>query len=284
MTSFAECHVWSLPLMPKPSSWTGFLDDTELSRCSAFDQEADLARFVTGRVLAKTTLAFLAGTRPGAIRLGVECQDCGGPHGKPRVLGAAKGWELSIAYAGELAVVALARGTALGIDVERAGAWRGPGLPPQYDLVLTPVERATLELIPPRRRVRATLAHWTRKQAVLKATGEGHGTPMTDFSLSGPDRPAALLGWHPPDRRRPVPAIADIEVGRGYHGAVAALGVRRVVPLVHDGAELRTLLPGLATGTPSPGRLRTRRIRELSARLARPPRPARAKSPAAALI
>ncbi len=237
----AECHIWSLPPLPRPASWFGLLDSTELARCSSFAHERDLARFVTGRLLAKTALAALVGTGPEAIRFRTRCPDCGGPHGKPHVEGAGAGWELSISHSGDLVAVAVTLGSPLGLDVERVDPWPGPGLPPEYGLVLTPAERAAVEALPAPRRARGCLTYWTRKEAVLKATGEGLNTPMTDFTLSGPDDPPALLGWHPSHPARPVPALADVRLADDYHGAVAVLGVRTVHPTVHGGTDL---LPG----------------------------------------
>ncbi|WP_331743235.1 4'-phosphopantetheinyl transferase superfamily protein (plasmid) [Streptomyces sp. NBC_01136] len=237
----AECHIWSLPPLPQPSKWFGLLDSTELVRTSSFAHELDLARFVTGRMLAKTALALAVGTGPEAIRLHTRCPGCGGPHGKPRPVGIAEGWELSISHSGDIVSVAIALGIPLGLDVERFEPWRGPGLPPEYELVLTPAERAAVERLPEGRRVRACLTYWVRKEAVLKATGEGLNTPMTDFTLSGPEEPPALLSWHGPDAARPVPAIADVALDDGHPTAVAALGARCVRATVHRGTEL---LPG----------------------------------------
>jgi 4'-phosphopantetheinyl transferase len=236
----AEAHIWALPPLPRPSSYFGLLDSTELERCSSFARESDLARFVTGRVLAKTALASVVGAGPEAIRLHARCPDCGGPHGKPKVLGAAEGWELSITHSGDVVAVALAPDHPLGLDVERADSSRGPGMPPEYDLVLTPAERAAVERLPLERRARACLTYWARKEAVLKATGDGLNIPMTDFTLSAPDAPAALLGWHPPDRARPVPALTDVDLAEGYHAAVAVLGAAAVLATVHDSGELLT--------------------------------------------
>ncbi|MFI2782769.1 4'-phosphopantetheinyl transferase family protein [Streptomyces sp. ALB3] len=235
----AECHIWSLPPLSRPSSWFGLLDSTELSRCSSFAHELDLARFVTGRMLAKTALASLVGTGPESIRLHTRCPDCGGPHGKPRVVvGPGAGWELSISHSGGTVAVAVAQGSPLGLDVEQEEPWHGDGLPPEYELVLTPAERSAVEALPQHRRARACLTYWTRKEALLKATGEGLNRPMTDFTLSAPDEPPALLAWHTRERDRPVPALADVRLAEDCHGAVAVLGVRTVLPRVHNSADL----------------------------------------------
>ncbi|WP_330299307.1 4'-phosphopantetheinyl transferase family protein [Streptomyces sp. NBC_00503] len=271
----AEAHIWSLPPLSQPSSWFGLLDSTELMRLSSFAHELDLARFVTGRMLAKTALASLLGTGPEAVRFRTRCPGCGGPHGKPHVVGAGAGWELSISHSGDVVAVAIALGSPLGLDVEQGEPWSSPGLPPEYELVLTPMERATIEALPQERHADACLTYWTRKEAVLKATGEGLNTPMTDFTLSGPEDPPALLAWHP-DGTRPVPAIADIRLGDDIHGAVAALGVRSVLPTIHSSAELLPGRPSVKRRAPSPS------IRILSTERPLSGSAGRARSPVAA--
>lgn len=272
----AECHIWSLPPLSRPSSWFGLLDSSELTRCSSFAHELDLARFVTGRMLAKTALASLVGTGPESIRFRTRCPDCGGPHGKPHVVGAGAGWELSISHSGNTVAVAVALGSPLGIDVEQAEPWPGPDLPPEYELVLTPAERAAIEALPRSRRAGACLTYWTRKEAVLKATGEGLNTPMTDFTVSGPEEPPALVTWHPPDRGRLIPAMADVRLAEDCHGAVAVLGVRSVRPRIHSSAGL------LPTGPPPAKRPASEPVRVISTE--RPaPGTGRARAPAHAL-
>ncbi|MEV7613329.1 4'-phosphopantetheinyl transferase superfamily protein [Streptomyces sp. NPDC089799] len=254
----AEAHVWSLRPLERPQSWFGLLDSAELTRVPSFAHELDLARFVTGRTLAKTALARMAGTDPEAVSLRARCPGCGGPHGKPRVVGPAAGWELSITHSGDVVAVALTLGGPLGIDVERWEPWAGPGLPPEYDLVLTPAERAAVDRLPEERRARAGLTYWTRKEAVLKATGEGLNTPMTDFTLSGPDEPPELLHWHGPDAAgRPVPALADLSLDGDYHGAVAVIGAGSVRATVHSGPDLlaRTRKPVVPRGRSEPVRV-----------------------------
>jgi 4'-phosphopantetheinyl transferase len=231
-----DCHIWSSPPLRRPSSFFGLLDSAELRRCSLFAHELDLARFVTGRTLARTALASLAGTGPESIRLHTRCPGCGGPHGKPQVVGTAAGWEFSISHSGDLVAVAITAGNPVGLDIERGEPWTGPGLPPEYELVLTARERAAVEALPEQQRAQACLTYWTRKEAVLKATGEGLNRPMTDFSLTSVAEPPAVIEWHTPGSAGPLPAMADIPFGRGYHGSVAILGGTSVRLSMHSTA------------------------------------------------
>jgi 4'-phosphopantetheinyl transferase len=252
-----ECHVWLQRPLTRPASWFGLLEAAELTRCSSYVHELDLSRFVTGRVLARTALGALMGVAPESVRLHTRCAECGGSHGKPRAVGAAAGWELSISHSGQVVAVAVVRGNPVGVDVEEfpgpvdTGERPGPGggrsagglagVPAEFELVLADDERAAVAELPPRDRARACLTYWTRKEAVLKATGEGLYTAMTDLSVSAPHEPAALLRRHAPGGgTQPLPALADLPTGETCHGSVAVLGARSVAVRMHSGAEMLT--------------------------------------------
>ncbi|MGW0992511.1 oxidoreductase C-terminal domain-containing protein [Streptomyces sp. NPDC002523] len=78
--------------------------------------------------------ASLLGTGPESIRFHTQCPDCGGPHGKPHVVGPGAGWELAISHSGDVVAVPIAAGRPLGLDVEKPEPRKGPGLPPEYEL------------------------------------------------------------------------------------------------------------------------------------------------------
>lgn len=76
------------------------------------------------------------------------CSRCGGDHGRPRLEG---GGSVSLAYAGDLVVAALAEDGDIGVDVERGA----------------PSSPARLDRLAPG----ATLRDWTRFEAATKAVG-----------------------------------------------------------------------------------------------------------------
>ncbi len=84
-------------------------------------------------------------------------------------------------------------------------------------LVCTPTEQAFV------RGPRDFYSYWTRKEAVLKATGEGLRRPMTDIVVTPPDVAPSLLALGPA-KSPPLCRMAEVSVGDGYVGAVAVLG------------------------------------------------------------
>ncbi len=116
------------------------------------------------------------------------------PRGKP-ALGAGHGdcaLRFNISHSGALAVFAFARGREVGVDVEELR--KVPDVEGMAARYFSPREAADLMRLPEDRRDAAFLACWTRKEAFIKALGEGLHYPLKSFEVSiEPDRPAAIL-------------------------------------------------------------------------------------------
>ncbi|MGI8457717.1 MAG: 4'-phosphopantetheinyl transferase family protein [Propionibacteriaceae bacterium] len=122
----------------------------------------------------------------------------------------------SVSHSGDLVVVATSADGPVGVDVELIGDPPSPGL---QSAVCTPVEQMYVQT------PRDFFTYWVRKEAILKATGEGLHGDMTDVRVAPPAEPPSLLsvagGWTPPC------SMSAITVD-GYAGAVAVLTPRRV--------------------------------------------------------
>lgn len=132
--------------------------------------------------------------------------------GKPRVVGTEL--QVSLAHADELALVAIGWDGAIGVDVERVRHL--PDAEALKRTCFTERERVRLERCDGDAEL---IRLWTRKEALLKATGEGLRTHprAVDVLDSEP-----LPGWR----------LFDLVPARGYAGAVA---VRRQVKSVMMG-------------------------------------------------
>jgi 4'-phosphopantetheinyl transferase len=232
--------LWARP-RPLAAVPLDVLHPDERERLAILRREPDRERFATGRLLARAAIGRRTATAPADVVIDATCPRCGRQHGRPTT----PGLELSIAHSGERVAVALTRCTPVGVDVEsgdRLGGGDGSALWPQ---VLSTTERGTLAALPPGRRRAALLRVWTRKEALLKASGDGLGIAMSSVEVSAPGLPPALLRGSG-GAALPPPAevtLRDLDAGDGYHAALAVFAAEPVTVEERWGDEL---LDGLA--------------------------------------
>jgi 4'-phosphopantetheinyl transferase len=185
-------EVWTIELAQPPAlveRLRTLLSDDEHARAARM---ATAARWIVARAALRSVLAERLQVAPAAVRF------TAGPHGKPELAGSALRFNHS--HSGDRALVALAHGAEVGVDVERT-ARRSAVI----ERTLTAGERAALDKSD---RHLQLLRVWCRKEALAKASGGG-------------------LGWTPERFDTSAPAghvLTDLELGPGYVGAVAVAG------------------------------------------------------------
>ena len=198
---------------------TGLLDEGERLRAAAFRFARDRDRFVASHGAARVILARYLETEPGLVRFMT------GPNGKPALAGSSASFDLrfNLSHSGNLALVAVTAGREVGVDLERVrpiAEWREIS-----ERVFSSRERTALLALPEDARVEAFFRLWTRKEAFLKAEGEGIANAL--------DRIEVLEPVRVPDNGHHVAAhstglthwrIQDLTLAPGYVGAVAAEG------------------------------------------------------------
>jgi 4'-phosphopantetheinyl transferase len=202
-------HVlWSPPTVDRADQ--AWLDAGETRRLDRIERMESRQEFLTSRVLVKTLVAELSGVEPIDVRLGYTCALCGEAHGRPIVTAprAAMRVHVSLTHAGQRVVVAASTGAPVGVDVEPIAATGFDG----FDAVaLTPEERRSLRRLDERARTAARATYWARKEALLKASGEGLTLDPATVELA-----------------RTRAQLRDLDVGRGYAAALAVLTQRAV--------------------------------------------------------
>lgn len=168
------------------------LPPTERRRAARILNPRRRRRWVAARWALREVLGRELGEEPGAVALRA------GPHGKPELARSALRFNLS--HSGELALIAIARGREVGIDVEQVKPRRN--LLSLARRALPAEQAARIAALPPDERLDAFHADWTRREAVAKCHGTGLWAPA-------PDAPVA---------------VADLDVGPGYAAAVAVAG------------------------------------------------------------
>jgi 4'-phosphopantetheinyl transferase len=231
----AVCEVWwAGPGLARPEH-VALLDQPEVGRHDRLRRPEDRDRFVVGVALARLVLGRRLGVPAGDVRLDRSCRWCGEPHGKPRVIGGA-GLELSVSHSGDRVAVAVSSDHAIGVDVELIDA--GVDLAGLIDQVLAPSEADALAAGPSEHRRAGLFRYWSRKEAVVKATGDGLRVPLVDLAVSAPSEPPELRRWRDrPDMSARV-RLVDLAPGRGYVASLASLDATALEVIERDGSEL----------------------------------------------
>ncbi|GII76291.1 4'-phosphopantetheinyl transferase [Sphaerisporangium rufum] len=214
-----ECRVWWADPADEPvENLVGALSATELKRAATYRREQDRRRFLTACWLLRAAAAEQLGVSPAAVPVVRRCPDCDKPHGRPYILGDA-GLHASISHSGSRVAVALTTAGPVGVDVEEV-----PDAPVS-ELVrcaLTRSEKIALAMLPEREQHAAFARMWTRKEAVLKATGHGLRIPPDQVEVSDPWDEPELLSW-PLDVAPETLRMSDVHPGAGYAAVVAVI-------------------------------------------------------------
>jgi 4'-phosphopantetheinyl transferase len=149
----SEVQVWWSTLAAADRALLDLLDDTERARIAGLQRPADQGRSLVAAALLRVVVGGHLHVSPQAVRIDRTCDDCGGPHGRPRVLGPGRATpHVSVSHSGVLVVVALAAVDPVGIDVQRV---------PDDEPPVDPADRI------------AHVEAWVRREAMLKVPGEG---------------------------------------------------------------------------------------------------------------
>jgi 4'-phosphopantetheinyl transferase len=239
-----ECHIWWADPRLAGEHDLEVLDAGERIRYAGYRDAADRRRFLAGRALLRRVAAGYLGVLPQRVPLTAHCPDCCRPHGRPALPGS--GIEVSIAHSGDRVAVAATRAGPVGIDVEFIDPLMGVNdLIPR---VLAPEERQFPSLGTPARFYRM----WTRKEAVLKATGDGLRVPLSHVAVSAPDASPRLIRLPGVRARAEDFVLTDLEVPTGYVAAAAVISSGPVRFIGRDGSQLLAAATRPACRRPNP--------------------------------
>jgi 4'-phosphopantetheinyl transferase len=183
-------HVWRASLDVPPESlprFSAILSEKELARAKRFVFDRDRYPYI----VAQATLRLLLGTYlqspPGSVRTE------NGPQGKPFLAkqSHASGLQFNLSHSHGMALFAFALQRELGIDIEKIRPnFASRDIAQRY---FSRQEIAELDALPPASYTEAFFLCWTRKEAYIKARGQGLHIPLDSFSVTlTPDRPAGL--------------------------------------------------------------------------------------------
>jgi 4'-phosphopantetheinyl transferase len=205
-----SCRVWwaSVDALPAgPGSVLSVLSAVEVERSGRLRRPEDRARQQLGAVLLRLAVGAATGTPPDRVTVDRTCPQCGEQHGRPFLPGT--DLHASITHSGDLVGLALTAVAPVGLDVERISDVDLDGL---SRMVLHPDERAGPDDF---------FVYWTRKEAVVKATGDGLRVPLAQVRVSAPGSPPELVAY--PERPDLRAYLVDLDPAPGYRAALALL-------------------------------------------------------------
>ena len=126
----------------------------------------------------------------------------------------------NLTHSHELAMLAVTRARQIGVDLE----YVRPDLESESiaERFFARAEVTTLLSQPPPQRTEAFFHCWTRKEAFIKAVGEGLSYPLDQFTDAfTPESPPALLEIRGSAKEARRWALFDLAPGEGYAGALA---------------------------------------------------------------
>ena len=167
-----------LSLEGEPSALDeALLDDEERRRSRRFVHPRDRRRFVRAHADLRLFLALCLEVEPATVRYET------GVHGKPRLLPGLPPLEFNLSHSEGLGLLAVARDRSVGVDVEHVRDL--PDAMSIADTHFTAAESKALRSLPPPERRAAFFRYWARKEAVIKAGGEGLGRALDSFDVDG---------------------------------------------------------------------------------------------------
>jgi 4'-phosphopantetheinyl transferase len=229
--------VWWARLREVDDPRVDLLTTVELTRFEAYRRDEDKRRFATGAAVVRLATGAYLGMPATDVSLDRTCPDCGRPHGQVR-LPREFNLRVSVTHSGDQIGVAFAR-VPVGLDVERPN--RGVDVDGLAKVTLDPAETAVLSGVPEAHRLAAFTRYWVRKEAALKATGDGLRVAPRLVTVSAPDEPPRLTGYAGRPGLTGVMRLFDVDPDTDHPAALAVLAPTAGELTVHS-RDANTLL------------------------------------------
>jgi len=218
-----DVHVWrfALDLSPAETTLLGqTLAAEEIERASRFHHSVHRERFIVAHGGLRAIVSQYVNLQPSQLRFLTN------PYGKPSIKNNLNGDEIrfNLSHSQNLALVAITRGRSVGVDVEH--------IRPDFAeeriarRFFSPQEVESLLSFPIEKRIDAFFACWTRKEAYIKAKGEGLSMPLDQFDVSLiPGEKEIKLSTRPDPAQGLHWKIYELSPGPGFVGALAVNGL-----------------------------------------------------------
>jgi 4'-phosphopantetheinyl transferase len=218
----ADVHIWMASIeLPDAtiSRLSAFLSKDELERAARFLHDRHRNKYIAGRAMMRDVISRYVDDGPEDIAFAYLS------HGKPELSGELRnsGIEFNLSHSGEVALCAVARNSAVGVDVEHIRELRDmQGLANRF---FSSSEAEQLAREQEDQQLASFFRCWTRKEAYVKAIGQGITCPLDSFAVSlTADAPTRLLHIDQDSTIAAAWTMVTIIPAQQYVGALATTG------------------------------------------------------------
>lgn len=213
-----QVDVWKIALDQPADVVTdlrGVLSPGEIERADRFRVDRGAEQYIVGRGALRRLLERYTGVP--AKELAFDLNE----FGKPELAGSEIMFNLSHSHG--LALFAVTRGRAIGIDIERIREEMTIGKIARR--FFSPAEASALSALPAHQQAEAFFNCWTRKEAWIKARGQGLSIALNSFEVSlAPGEPARLRATRPDPEEASRWSLVALACEPGYAAALAVAG------------------------------------------------------------
>jgi 4'-phosphopantetheinyl transferase len=212
-----EVRVWRADLRPEPGeleAMRALLTPEERDRAARFVFEIHRVRWTMGRGALRSILGHTLGRDPASLSFEP------GPHGKPFLPEySSTGPWFNLSHSGDRALLAIAAAGEVGVDIELHDPRRATeDLMEHY---FATGERSSIQAMASCERERAFFDCWTRKEAFIKAVGDGLSFPLHEFEVRTAPEDAALLSIRGDREAAAGWTLRDIQLSSDASAALA---------------------------------------------------------------
>jgi 4'-phosphopantetheinyl transferase len=197
------------------SLWSSLSQD-EKKRAERFHFQKDRDHFIIARGVLRILLGRYLNVSPEVVRLQYSA------YGKPSLAEefCSSRLRFNLSHSGGMALFAFAIGRDLGVDIEKMRAdFATLEIARRY---FSAQEISMFQSLPTALQTEAFFNCWTRKEAFIKAIGEGLSCPLDQFDVTlAPEEQAALLATRLSDHPASKWSIRSLDSVPGFKAAVA---------------------------------------------------------------
>src|SRR6266496_3516573 len=217
-----EVHLWRIDLAAVSGGeqrWKEILSSDERERSARFHFSQDRQFFTATRALLRIIAGNYVDSDPTKLIFQYSKKE------KPSLTqsGSASQLEFNVSHSGAMALLAFARGRALGVDVEQIrDNFDHAAIARRF---FSEEEQRQLAELVPSERYHGFFRCWTRKEAYIKAQGAGLSLPLHQFDVSLRARDVnALLSTRPEHSEAARWSLQEVLDFEGYVAALCVQG------------------------------------------------------------